>query len=371
MMSKIFKRTVAVMVIVLLSIIIAIFAYAVLNGYSAGYIMRQIFPNSAEGVYKPYALIEGSFGGETLVVGGSGFIYVMDDGLFSIYKDDGEEVSSDIRSFDQSGLSAQKDYAILYDRKNGNFEIYKKGKLFETGSVQRSVLGAVINKQGYSIFILEGRDGFLGRVTLVDKAGESVAICDFSDRYPVSACVSDKGDKFAITGMIANQPEKTAVDIYAIGKTSPVAGTKYELPLPLILSGDDDVFMVVGTTQAVICSLDEGEIKSIDFKDVAEAERGHQGFYILTEGISGDKITFINKTGGIDWSYDTKIKIKGITPNISNIIYWDGTNMGGIDNKGNEIEIPGGFGTVNETVDLGAGKIAILTPQGIVLYEYR
>ncbi len=357
--------------VVLASIILAIFTYSVINGYSAGYIMRQVFPNSAEGVYKPYALTEGNFGSGALIEGGGGIIYVMDEGLFSTYDDNGDEISSEIRNLEESGLSAEGDYALLYDRKNGNFEIYKKGKLVESGSVQRPVLGAVMHREGYAAFILEGRDGFLGRMTLVDKTGESVAICDYSDRYPVSACLSHESDRFAVAGMIANEPEKTAVDIYAIGKDSPVAGVKYETSLPLVMSGDDDVFITVGTSQAVIYGFSENEIGRINLNNAAEVKKGRNGFFVLTQAISGDKIVFMDKNAEISWTYDTKIKVKGMTESISNIIYWDGTNMGGLDGEGDEIEIPGGFGTVLGTVDLGMGKIAVLTPKSLVLYEYR
>jgi hypothetical protein len=335
------------------------------------YIMNQVFPKSAEGVYKPYAMVETNFSGDVSAAGGGGFAYVLDEGLLSIFDDKGDEVSSEIKNFENPGLSVNGDYAVLYDGKNGSFEIYKKGAQVVKGSLQRPVLGAVMLRDGYSAFILEGRDGFLGRMTLLDKTGDVSAVCDYSDRYPVSACLSNDRDVFAVAGIVLDEPGATAIDIYEIGGASPLSGKKYGYSLPSLLPGNGDVFMAVGTENAIVMDFGGNEKGRVEYSGALEAEAGRNGFYVLTGNVAGDGISFIDDEGGMTWTRKTGIKVKGMTESLYNVIYWDGTAIGCFSPEGEAIEIPGGFGTVVGTVDMGLGKIAVLTPQSLVFYEYR
>lgn len=371
MTGKFFKTTIAVMGLILASIIIAFFTYALINGYSMNYIMKQVFPKSAEGVYKPYAMTETNFSADAVADGGGGLAYVLDGGLLSIFNDKGEEVSSRITGFENPGLSVHGDYAVIYDGKNGSFEIYKKGVQVEKGSLQRPVLGAAMQRDGYSAFILEGRDGFLGRMTLLDKSGSISAVCDYSDRYPVSACLSNDDDVFAVAGIVLDEPGETAIDIYEIGGSSPLSGKKFGFPLPSLLAGNGDVFMAVGTETAVVMDFSGVEKGRVEYPTGLEAESGRNGFFLLTEDISGDGVSFIDDEGDMSWTRKTGVKVKGMTENLHNTIYWDGTAIGCFSPEGDTIEIPGGFGTVVGTVDMGLGKISVLTPQSIVFYEYR
>ena len=160
MNGKKFKITVIVLTSILFAIVLAIVLFAVINGYSSRYMISRIFPGTVENIYKPYEIVETAVSPTAYVTGCDGFVYILDDKNLTIFDDKGNEKFSDILAFEEAYISEGETRVIVYDGPTGAYFIFEEGELIYKGTVERTILGARMQLNGYVVFILKGREGF-------------------------------------------------------------------------------------------------------------------------------------------------------------------------------------------------------------------
>ncbi|MFO7612851.1 MAG: DUF5711 family protein [Clostridia bacterium] len=371
MTGKRYKVILIVLICILASIILSIFLYAAINGFSAAQIYRKLFPDSVEGVYSPYAAVDISLSPNVLSAGGGGCLYILNEGLLTAYDEKGIEISSGIVTFEQPDISASDGYALIYDRISGSYKLYKDGRVEISGSLQRQVLSGAVQDNGYMIFILQGKDGFLGSMALVNKDNETIAMCDYSDRYPVSACMSGDEKRFAVAGIYSGDTGRTGIDIYELYNPVPVAGFNSSHLMPLVEEAGKSSFSAVGTKIIEVFDFSGEKLRSYEYGNILAARESADGFHLVDREAAGDSIIFIGNDGEQKWIHKTGLRTDGIASGDGHMFYWSGMGISCLDADGKPLEISGGFGAIINTVCFGKERTAVLTQGRLIFYKFK
>ena len=371
MMGKIFKITTIILACILLVVILALVFFAVYNGYSARYMVSRIFPGTVENIYKPYEIVEVKTAAGAMTAGCDGFVYILDDKNITAYDSKGNEKYSSILDYEDAAISAGADRALIYDRPSGAYIIFKDGEILYDDTIGKTILGAVMQRNGHVVFILKGTDGFLGSALLLNDKNQIIGTYNYSDRFPVSGCITGDSGNFAVAGIYSNDTGKTGIDIFESYEEVPIAGLNRDKLLPLVMEAGKGTFIAAGSENALI--LDSGgiELASHEFNEIIRITSSAKYSWVADRKTGTDRITCISRSGSNEWVYSTGMATEGICSGERHLFYWAGINAGCIDEKGKPVDMQSGFDQIMGIVDIGNGKIAIITGGSLVFYEYR
>ena len=224
---------------------------------------------------------------------------------------------------------------------------------------------------GYTVFILKGRDGFLGSASVLNESNEIIAQYNYADRFPVSGCAIGSTGKFAISGIFENNTDNTGIDIFEEYSNIPIAGLNREHLLPLLMPMGDDAFIAAGTEKVLVFNSIGSELASYDYNEIIRVDSSLKGCLIAERKTGSDKIIYLDKAGNEKWTYTTGLMTDGITAGGRHIFYWSGITTSCLDEKGNQIEIQSGFDFVIGIADIGNGKIVVVTAGNLIFNEYH
>jgi len=333
--------------------------------------ISKIFPGTVENIYKPYKTVEMETSPVASVAGCDGYVYVLDDKNLAVYDDKGAEQFSDILDFDDAFISNGKKRVLVYDRPSGAYIIFEEGEKIFEDTLAKSILGARMQDNGYAIFILKGKEGFLGSVAVLDDANGVVALYNYADRFPVSGCVIGDSGKIVVAGIFENDTDKTGIDIFEVYNDVPVAGLNRDYLLPLVLSMGDKNFVAAGTEKVSVYSDDGSEVSFYEYNEIIRAAASENGSWIADRKTGSDKIIYIAKSGEEKWVHASGLMTDGIIAGERHVFYWSGINAVCLDEKGKQVEMQGGFNQVLGIADIGNGKTVIVTAARLVFYEYH
>ncbi len=370
-MGKCFKITIFILGGIFVAILMALMFFAVSNGYSSRYMISKIFPGTVENIYKPYKIIDESTSTVASVAGCDGFVYILDDKNLTIYDEKGNEKSSEILDFEDAHISSGNKHVLVYDGPSGEYIIFEEGEKAYSDSIERSILGARMQDNGYTVFILKGRDGFLGSASVLNKSNEIIAQYNYADRFPVSGCAIGSTGEFAVSGIFEDNTDNTGIDIFEEYNNVPIAGFNREYLLPLIMPMGNDAFIAAGTEKVFVFSSTGSELSSYDYNEIIRVDSSVIGSFIADRKTGSDKIIYLDKTGNEKWTYTTGLMTDGITAGGRHIFYWSGITASCLDEKGNQIEIQSGFDLVIGIADIGNGKIVVVTAGNLIFNEYH
>jgi len=370
-MGKSFKITILILGGIFIAVLMALVFFAISNGYSSRYMISKIFPGTVENIYKPYEIVEQSTSTRASITGCDGFVYILDDKNLTIYDDKGNEKSSEIMGFEDAYLSGGNNQVIVYNGPTGAYIIFEEGEKAYSDSIERTILGARMQDNGYTIFILKGRDGFLGGAAILNEANEIIAQYNYADRFPVSGCVVGDTGKFAISGIFENNTDNTGIDIFEEYNNIPIAGLNRDYLLPLVLSLGDEMFIAAGTEKVSVFNSTGSEQSSYEYNEIIRVNSSRLGCWIADRKTGSDKIIYLDRTGNEKWTYSTGLMTDGIITGERHIFYWSGINAVCLDEKGKQIEIQSGFDPVVGIADIGNGKVIVITTGNLVFSEYH
>ncbi|MCD6322931.1 MAG: hypothetical protein J7L77_07870 [Clostridiales bacterium] len=370
-MGKGFKITIFILGGIFIAVLMALMFFAVSNGYSSRYMISKIFPGTVENIYKPYKIINESTSTVASVAGCDGFVYILDDKNLTIYDEKGNEKSSEILDFEDARISSGNKYLLVYDGPSGEYIIFKEAEKVYSDSIERTILGARMQDNGYTVFILKGRDGFLGSALVLNESNEIIAQYNYADRFPVSGCAIGSTGKFAISGIFKNNTDNTGIDIFEEYNNVPIAGLNREYLLPLIMPMGDDAIIAAGTEKVLIFNSIGSELASYNYNEIIRVDSSLEGCLIADRKTGSDKIIYLDKAGNEKWVYSTGLMTDGISFSERHVFYWSGINISCLDEKGNQIEIQGGVDLVIGIADIGNGKTVIVTAGNLIFNEYH
>lgn len=371
MTGKSFKITIIVLISIFVAVILAIVFYAVSNGFSTRYMLSKIFPGTVENVYRPYKILETNTEVGSEVSGCDGYVYVLDGKNLTVYDSKGNEEFSEILGFDNPSISSGSEKTFIYDKSTGDYIVFKKGDMSFESSMGKSILGVFVNENNFALFILKGRDGYLGSACVLNDSNEVIATYNYADRFPVSGCVIGDSGRTAVTGIYESETNKTGIDIFEEYNNVPVAGLNRSHLMPLTLPVGDKAFITAGLDTVTVFSAEGKEISVINFNEIMRATASNSGFWIADRRTGSDKIIFIDKNGKEKWEYSTGLMLEGLLSGERHLFYWSGINAVCLDEKGNQVEIQSGFDLILGIADIGNGKTVIITTGKIVFYEYH
>lgn len=370
-MGKSFKITILILGGIFVAILMALVFFAVSNGYSSRYMISKIFPGTVENIYKPYKIIDESTSPSASVAGCDGFVYILDDKNLTIYDEKGNEKSSEILDFEDAHISGGKKQVILYDSPSGEYIIFEEGEKAYSDSIERTILGARMQDNGYTVFILKGRDGFLGSASVLNESDEIIAQYNYADRFPVSGCAIGSTGKFAVAGIFESNTDTTGIDIFEEYNNVPIAGLNREYLLPLVMPMGDDAFIAAGTEKVLVFDSTGVENASYEYNEIIRVDSSSKGSLIADRKTGSDKLIYLDKSGNEKWNYSTGYMTDGISMGERHIFYWSGINASCLDEKGNQIDIQSGFDLVIGIVDIGKGKTVVITAGKLIFSEYH
>ncbi len=371
MTGKSFKITIIVLLSILFTVLLSLVLFAAVNGYSARYMTSKMFPGTVENIYKPYKIVDMQNSPDAAVAGCDGHIYILNDKNLTIYDEDGIEQFSGIMNYEEAFLSSGTEHVLIYDKATGDYIIFEDGKELYSDTIGRTILGAMMQDNGYVVFILKGKDGFLGSASILNDSNKIIATCNYSDRFPVSGCTAGDVGKFVVNGIYANDTNKIGIDIYELYNEVPIAGVNKDLLLPLVMSMGKDSFVAAGNKNAVIYDENGSERGFHEFTEVIRMAAADGSCWIADRRTGADRIVCLDKSGKEKWAYATGLLTNGMVAGERHIFYWSGMNAECLDDKGRPVDIQSGFDLVLGIVDMGSGKVAVLTTGRLIFYEYH
>lgn len=370
MKGKSFKITIIVLISILFMVLLSIVLFAAVNGYSARYMVSKIFPGTVENIYKPYKVLETKTAANAEIAGCGGYVYVLDDKNITSYNDRGVEVYSDILDYEDAVISGGGKRAVVYDRTTGAYIILEDGEKLFDDTIGRTVLGANMQENGYVVFILKGKDGFLGSAMILSDSNDIIGEYNYSDRFPVSGCTLEDA-KFAVSGIYSNNTNRTGIDVFEAYNKVPVAGINRDYLMPLIMPIGSNAFITAGTNNAMVFSSDGTEMASLEFNEVIRLATSPDNGFVIDRKTGTDSIICIDRNGVQKWVFASGLVIEGVTSGDRHLFYWAGINAACLDENGKPIDLQSGFDHVVGIADIGNGKVAVVTAGKIVYYEYH
>ncbi len=371
MTGKRFKITIIVLLSILFTVLLSLVLFAAVNGYSARYMISKIFPGTVENAYKPYKVLETQTAANAVIAGCDGYVYILDDKNLTVYNDRGVESFSEILDYEEAVMSGGDKRILVYDRPSGEYIVFEEGEKLYEDSLGKTILGANMQENGYALFILKGRDGFLGSAAVLNDKNEIIATYNYSDRFPVSGCSLEGSEKFMVAGIYSNNTDRTGIDIFEAYNEVPIAGLNRDNLLPLVISIGRNTFIAAGTTDAFVFSSAGSEIRAYEFNEIIRITASDNNCFIADRRTGADRIICISKNGEQKWSYPTGLTMEGMVSGDRHLFYWSGINAACIDDKGKTVELQSGFDQVVGIADIGNGKAVVVTAGKLVFYEYH
>jgi hypothetical protein len=371
MTGKVFKTILIVLFCILIAVFLAIFLFGYLKGYSAKYIYKKLVPGSVEGIYKAIEIIEHDGYEVFTAASDSKFIYILEDNDIAVYDSGSGDVTYISPEYNESVLTSDSNHVMVYDKSTGSYILLEDGKAAGNGSLEKNCLGANLLSNGFVGFVMPGGDGFRGSYIILDDKLKKVVEYNYSDRYPVSGCVSEDAAYFAVAGIKENHAGKTSIDVYRAGEENPISGKNLDYLAPMIVSFGDDSFAACGTGSIDVFSFSESTHTNIGTDNVVMARGTNHGLFAVTGGTGTDKLIKINEKGSIVWERNIPAGTQGIEISQDHIFYWNKTEMGVLGIDGTAFEIQGDTGSVSKVLVLGTYRMAVVTDTRIILYEFN
>lgn len=371
MSGKVFKNTIIVLAGILVAVLLAIFLFGYIKGFSAKSIYKKLVPGSVEGIYKAVKVIEHD--------GYEGFTAASDDENIYLLEEDDIAVINTINGnisyispeYNRPVLTSEYGQVMVYDKSTGSFSILEGGKITGEGSSEKNCLGANVLSDGFLGFVMPGSDGFRGSYILMDDKYQLIAEYSYSDRYPVSGCVSIGGDYLAIAGILENHSEKTRIDIFEVGSDNPISGKNLEYLAPMLVSFGKDSFAACGTDSLDIYSFSRNTLVNVEPGRIVLVKGNRNGLFVVTGGTGTDKMMLISENGTVEWERSIPVGTQGFELSSDHIFYWNSTETGVLEMDGTPLEIQGDPGSVKAVLELGDYKMAVVTDSNIILYEFN
>ncbi len=371
MTGKAFKTILIILMCTLIAIFLAIFLFGYLKGYSVKYIYKKLVPGSVEGIYKAVDIFEHD-GFEGFVAASDGsYIYILEEDEIAAYDLGSGSVKYISPEFNKPVLTSDLGRVMVYDISTGSYALLEDGGISGEGSLGKNCLGANLLSDGFVGFVMPGGSGFKGSYILIDKNLKRAGEYSYSDRYPVSGCVSEDGGYLALSGIQESHAGKTSIDIYRVGEESPISGKKLDYLAPLVVSFGNNSFAVCGTGSIDIGSFSENTFIQIERDNVVLARGSSDALFAVMTGTGTDTLMKISDSGSILWERNIPAGTQGIELSIEHVFYWNKTKMGVFGLDGTQYEIQGDTGSVNEVLAIGDYKMAVVTDSNIILYEFN
>lgn len=371
MSGKVFRTIVFILFCILIAVILAIFLFGFMKGYSTNYIIKKLIPGTVEGIYKAIDIREhDGYEGFRAYTDGEK-VYMLEGSELAVYDRSGKDVSYISLEYTEPAVSEGFGRLLAYDMATGDFIVVESGKTTGSGSVDGKVLGAYLPDDEHIGFVLASGSGFRGRFVLLDKDFEATAEYSYSDRYPVSGCISYNGRRIAVAGIPENDSSSTKIDVFEKGSKEPESGRNMDVLAPLLLSFERDSFAACGSGTVSVLSFDGSYIKTLDMENMVLAEGTQHGLVIVTSDTGKDILHMIDSQGNISWSGDIPAGTRGVSYTGEHIFYWNNTEAGAFYKNGTVIDLTGETGSVKSVLPLGEYTVAIVTDSNIILYEFN
>ena len=371
MTGRIFRTILLVLVCILVAVFLAIFLFGYLKGYSIRYIYKKLVPGSVEGIYKAVDIIEHD-GHESFMTASDGsYVYILEGSDMASYDTKSKDVKYISLDYKNPVLTEAYGLVMVYDKATGAFSIMEEGKTINEGSIGTRCLGANILSENFIGFTLPGGDGFLGSYMIIDSSSDSQGEYSYSDRYPVSACISADGKQLSIAGIEEKNAGMTGIDIYRMGQENPVSGRSFDYLSPMLVSFGGDSFASCGSGNIDILSFGGDFSANLRIDNVILARGGPDGLFVVSGSAGTDTLVMINEDGTKGWERNIPAGTQGIAITSDHVFCWNKTEISILGQDGKVYQLQGEPGTVRDVVTLGEYRIAVLTDANIILYEFN
>lgn len=305
----------------------------------------------------------------------NGFVYIYSDNGISIYKNNGEFLRSYLLSYSDTSIVFSKTHVIAYDKGTTNYTVFSDGKKVNEFSAKTAIT-YIFAFDDYMFLLCEGAKGYLGAIYCSAYQNNLIAAdaykneIQYANKYPIYIDMFTNEDEFVAVCCNPEDMSQTYIEVYAIGKSTPVSAVSLKEFLPKVVCLDKGIFLVAGDTKVAL--IDTAMTKSIVFDD-QEIEYIY-GMLSSTYGcgiIDGeDKIFKVNSEGKIDWINKLDTKTQGFLVSENKLMVWQDQRLSMFTNKGNDFHIIETDSLIQQVMAIGKNTLLIITPRNAVIYKY-
>lgn len=302
-------------------------------------------------------------------------IYIYADNGISVYKDSGEFLRSYLLSYSDTQITFSKTHVIAYDKGATSYTVFSDGKKVNEYNAKTPIT-YVFAFDEYMFLLCEGAAGYEGAV-YCSSYQTDVVIPDgykneiqYSVKYPIYIDMFDDEDKFVTVCCNPDYMSKTYIEVFEIGKSTPVSGITLEEFLPKIVCLEKGAFLAVNDNKMI--KIDNKMSKTTILEDstityISRYDNNAYGYAIIDDEV---QIFKVDSENGIDWSKEVLSDSSGFLSAEKKIIIWQGQSLSMFTLNGNDFHTIQADSQIQQVLAIGNKKLVIITPRNAVIYKY-
>lgn len=362
------KKAYWIIIVVLLAVLVAIgfifFRTEILRFFKADVVAKDA------GVQYTIPIATGS-----VVASENGYIYIYTDSGLSVCKSNGEFLRSYLLSYTDTKIAYSDTHVVVYDKGATSYTVFCEGKKVDEYTAKTAIT-YVFAFDEYMFLLCEGLQGYLGAVycstyqtNLIIPDGYKNDI-QYSGRYPVYLDMFDDKEQFAVVSCVPDDMSKTHIEVFEIGKPTPIAGITLDGFLPKTVCLQDGRFLVANDTDVLL--IDKVMEKTSVFKDqqivyLKGYENQAYGYGIID---GEDRIFKIDSDGTLAWKKALQEDVQGFSVFENKLVIWKAQTLSMFTLKGNDFHTVETDSLIQQVIAIGGHRLAILTSRNVIVYKY-
>lgn len=305
----------------------------------------------------------------------NGYIYIYADNGLSIYKSNGEFLRSYLLSYTDTQIACSNTHVVAYDKGTTSYMVFSDGKKIDEYTAKTSIT-YIFAFDEYMFLLCEGSLGYQGaaycsiyQTNLIIPDGYKNDI-QYSNRYPVYLDMFEDEEKFVVVSCNPEDMSKTYIEVFDIGKSTPVAGITLDKFMPKAVCLEEGRFLIADDSDILIVNskMEKTEvIKGQQIIYIKGNENRAYGYAIID---GKDRIFQIDSDGTLKWEKASQTDIQGFLVSQKKLVIWKTQTLSMFTLKGNEFHMIETDSLIQQVMAIGSNRLVILTPRNAVIYKY-
>ncbi len=305
----------------------------------------------------------------------NGYIYIYADNGISIYKNNGEFLRSYLLSYTDTQIAYSNTHVVAYDKGTASYMVFNDGKKIDEYTAKTKIT-YVFAFDEYMFLLCEGAQGYLGaaycsiyQTNLITPDGYKNDI-QYSSKYPIYLDMFEDEEKFVVVSSNPDDMSKTYIEVFEIGKSTPVSAVTLEKFMPkavcleegrILVSDDSDIILINST-------MEKNEVMKDQEIIYIKGNKGNAYGYAIING--ENRIFKISSDGTLNWDKASQAEIQGFIVSQEKLVIWKTQILSMFTLKGNDFHALETDSQIQQVIIIGGHRLVIVTPRNAVIYKY-
>lgn len=305
----------------------------------------------------------------------NGYIYIYADNGISIYKSNGEFLRSYLISYTDTQIAYSNTHIVVYDKGTTSYTVFSDGKKIDEYTAKTNIT-YIFAFDEYMFLLCEGSQGYLGAVyssiyqtNLLIPDGYKNDI-QYSSKYPIYLDMFEQEEKFVVVSCKPDDMSKTYIEVFDIGKSTPIAATELEKFMPKVVCLEKGNILAADDAQIILINsiMEKTDIIKNQHIIFIKGNENNAYGYAIIDG--ENRIFKINSEGTLNWEKSSQADIQGFMVSQKKLVTWKTQTLSMYTLMGNSFHTAQTDSPIQQVMIIGGNRLVILTPRNAIIYKY-